>query len=78
MRLRAPSSSLGPYRPHAFPGGPFLSSGRAVKGGRARDDGDMAVMLDVDVLLILWLIFHVFNGRIKDLAMAFCQNLLRN
>jgi hypothetical protein len=39
MRLSAPSSSSLPYRPHALPGGPFLSSGRSSNGGR--DGGDI-------------------------------------
>jgi hypothetical protein len=32
--LSAPSSSSLPYKPHAFPGGPDLSSGRLSKDGR--------------------------------------------
>jgi hypothetical protein len=35
-RFRAPISSVGPYKPQAFPGGPDLSIGRAAKGGRVR------------------------------------------
>jgi len=30
----APNSSSFPYKPHALPGGPFLSKGRLLNGGR--------------------------------------------